>query len=55
MSALRRDRDPADRGSRITTSDLTAKKRRSEPIVMVIAYDFPSAQVNEQPRGEQQP
>lgn len=47
MSALGRDRDRADRGSRIATSDLAAKKRRGEPIVMVTAYDFPSAQASE--------
>jgi 3-methyl-2-oxobutanoate hydroxymethyltransferase len=34
-------------GSRIATSDLAAKKRRGEPIVMVTAYDFPSAQASE--------
>lgn len=40
MSVLGRDRDRADRGSLLTTSDLAAKKRRGELIVMVTAYDF---------------
>jgi len=46
MSASRQNRDPANRGSRTTTSDLRAKKRSGEPIVMVTAYDYPSAQVS---------
>ena len=47
MSASRQNRDPANRESRVTVSDLRTKKRSGEPIVMVTAYDFPSAQVSE--------
>lgn len=47
MSASRQSRGAAGGASRITTSDLTAKKQRGEPIVMVTAYDFPSAQASE--------
>ena len=34
--------------SRITISDIKAMKRRGEPIVMLTAYDYPSAQLVEQ-------
>lgn len=47
MSAPRQDHDLWNRGVRITTSDLRTKKQRGEPIVMVTAYDFPSAQASE--------
>jgi 3-methyl-2-oxobutanoate hydroxymethyltransferase len=42
MSASRQNRGHANPGSRVTMSDLMAKKRSGEPIVMVTAYDFPS-------------
>lgn len=35
-------------GAPVTLPELTAKKRRGEPIVMVTAYDLPSAQVAEE-------
>ncbi len=47
MSASRQSRDAAGGAFRVTTPDLTAKKRHGEPIVMVTAYDFPSAQASE--------
>ena len=38
----------AKRSSCVTTSEIKAMKRRGEPIVMLTAYDFPSARLVEQ-------
>jgi 3-methyl-2-oxobutanoate hydroxymethyltransferase len=47
MRAARCEDDPSGLRSPICLSDLAVKKRRGEPIVMVTAYDFVSAQVAE--------
>jgi 3-methyl-2-oxobutanoate hydroxymethyltransferase len=47
MSASQRSCSPSSRASYVSLSDLAEKKRRGEPIVMVTAYDFASAQVSE--------
>jgi 3-methyl-2-oxobutanoate hydroxymethyltransferase len=47
MCARQREDDPAGRRSQVSVPDLAAKKSRGEPIVMVTAQDFVSAQVAE--------
>ncbi len=50
MSATPRPADSASRGSRrpVGLLDLAAMRERGEPIVMVTAHDFPSAQIAEE-------
>jgi 3-methyl-2-oxobutanoate hydroxymethyltransferase len=47
MCAAQRDGDPTGHRSQINLADLATKKSRGEPIVMVTAYDYVSAQVAE--------
>ena len=39
---------PAPKGRPMTLATLTEKKALGEPIVMITAYDYPSAQVAEE-------
>ncbi len=50
MSATPRSADPASGGSRrpVGLLDIAAMRKRGEPIVMVTAHDFPSAQIAEE-------
>jgi 3-methyl-2-oxobutanoate hydroxymethyltransferase len=47
MCAAQSDDDPTGHRSQINLSDLAIKKSRGEPIVMVTAYDYVSAQIAE--------
>jgi 3-methyl-2-oxobutanoate hydroxymethyltransferase len=49
MSTTPKTHDPADPGRRpMTLPRIAEKKRQGEPIVMITAYDFPTAQVAEE-------